>query len=629
MVFLARPPSLGSDHSSSGSGGCGENRCASVPPGPTKSKAKSHHGFMRSPGRLDPRPRELRRQDSPGGTEATTVLSGSSSPLSPLSPLSPRRRRAAGAGGADRRLLDEGKKKRGLRRLAVRRRRRKVTESQLRRGLRKCAERGEWDAVRKLLARHSREIAHPEVPRGAAGTTGTADMGVIPEEPPPAASTAEATGGGEAARRNSYGERRSSFGGASAAAAAVVRDAHAAAAWESSETSDGSFGARDAGENALHDVCRHRPPLDVIETLLEALSHREGCTRGTDDEGRTPLHLAADSGASPDIVAALVRADLTPASVGDCMRCSPLHLAVKHYVYGGCGRRHGGDGGNKKESHEESSRSPAQVLERTLEIARILKEAMLAFPGKIDYKDEDVSGFSPLDYAIYGDADEALVNLLLRRFEPRRRRADNAGGLRRSSLSEDQDFEIVEKLEQEEVEVRRRKVEGISMRHKERDEDGKEKALYDVFGIDRVHGGGDRRSALKRETEVEVQVEEPDNDECVGPSRNQDIEPSPRMTDDDIRNRHLEDYLNEYLDNTYDGANTDGPDGDDGFDIFHDPDEEEDEAAEGDGVDSDEDVFPFWEVDLDPDFLDDDEEADGASIVSEITFGTAVAKRRT
>ncbi|KAL7542851.1 hypothetical protein ACHAWF_008989, partial [Thalassiosira exigua] len=466
-------------------------------------------------------PHQLRR-DSPADanyTETTTMLSGSGTSLPAHlcggSPETPSEGSAAAG-----QVKKKKKKKRGLSRLVrlpsiLQRRPKRLTEAQLRKRLRKYAERGDWDVVRKLLANHEFSSL-PEVPPRATD--------VIPEEPP-ATARETSKGKGSAAKRPSAtkrpsygsrnGERRSftgSFTGESAAAAALIRDAQAVAALEleeegSSRQNDqesgqpSSGGRPDVGENVLHDVCRHMPPLDVIETLLAALRHRRGCTYGTDEEGRTPLHLAADSGAPPEIIGALVRADPSPASMGDCSRCSPLHLTIKYFVYGGYDPplMHGRNSKNKTQNHEVVS--PQKAFERTLEIARILKEAMLTYPGRIDFKDEDSSGFSPLDYVIDGDVqNESLIHLLLRRREPTRRRRVTSRRLRgpgafpgssscnrsrcgsaASSVTEDHDFDVLEQLEREEIEARRHRIEKIA---EKRRNERREEALFDVFGID-------------------------------------------------------------------------------------------------------------------------------------------------
>lgn len=169
---------------------------------------------------------------------------------------------------------------------AVGRRRKSLSEPQLRKKLTKLAERGNWNAARKLISGYE----FPAIARDSFILENT-----LREESSPRR------------RRSSYrsGNRHSFSGGESSAAAAVIQ---AVLIEESESSSDDEI---DTGENILHDVCRCQPPLDVVKTLLCALQHRRcGSTIfGTDDQGRTPLHVAATMGASSEVIDALVCAN--------------------------------------------------------------------------------------------------------------------------------------------------------------------------------------------------------------------------------------------------------------------------------------------------------------------------------
>jgi hypothetical protein len=217
----------------------------------------------------------------------------------------------------------------------------------------------------------------------------------------------------------------------------------------------------DIGENILHDICRYQPPLDVLETLLSGLRDRyrggELYMIGKDRLGLTPLHVAAAYGAHTSIIHALVRVDPTPASMGDMYCRSPLHLAMAN-----CGMyvREEGEveesvihAQNQLEQHQEQitprpqrhwpkylfhgrdsckgsnlSMRPAEGERRIasferapgeiLQIAHILKEAMLTYPGMLGFNDEDKLGYSPLDYAIeHGITKPALIRTLIQRHD--------------------------------------------------------------------------------------------------------------------------------------------------------------------------------------------------------------------
>ena len=302
-----------------------------------------------------------------------------------------------------------------------RRKRSGWSESQLRKTARKHAERGDWPALHRLISGHKFPDVPEVIPKrlGGAGEQPVAASGIVQQDP--------------TARRPSYGSRNSGEGRRSftrdvnsAAAAAVIREAMLEESREDTGgdpagTASSSSSRRrrnpladdrpDYGENVLHDLCQFHPPLDVVETLLAALRHRKGCTIGTDDAGRTPLHVAAECGAGADVIRALVKADPTPAARGDVHRRSPLHLAMRYCVFHyqpNTGHHHPAD----------KMFPPEEVMEETFQVVKVLKEAMLDYPGRVGFKDEDASGYSPLDYAIDGDISREE---LIRALDPRRR----------------------------------------------------------------------------------------------------------------------------------------------------------------------------------------------------------------
>ena len=533
----------------------------------------------------------------------------------------------------------------------LRRKKGPLTEAKLRKKVKKSAERGDWDSVSKLISSHEFSDRPETMPK-----QGSVNPSVIVEEPAPVAG-----------RRPSYGSRGGRQGSftrnsltrkESAAVAAAIR---AAALEESSD--DAEFVQNDAtggssaivpvehcpdiGENILHDICQFCPPLDVLETLLVALRHRRGCLRGTDDCGRTPLHLAALSGARPEIIDALVRSDPAPASMGDDDLRSPMHLAMKCLVYPQTLPHHHGMGGNKQQYSPQEPNSPEEMLEMTYRTVRILKDAMLTYPGKVDFKHEDKTGYSPLDYAIDGNIhikEGKMIQCLIRRKEPRSCRSihrahgipsrppgrccDSVASARSygnrsrsgycsaaSSGTEDQDLDILLELEQDEIAARRHRVEKMKAK---REEAKISDALFDVFGIEEQpklvlpppmptitaplktpEDDNDYESLSKSgEEEGEGAVEK----ELQPPRATRKPSITKSMKEDMVYNQHLEDYLNDYLDDDFDGDLEDYVD-EGGFDLYHDPEEDESPEIVRDAV---------------PDaiFVDQD---DCMSVVSEVT----------
>ncbi|KAL9178560.1 hypothetical protein ACHAXT_001898 [Thalassiosira profunda] len=525
----------------------------------------------------------------------------------------------------------KGKKKSKLASLgAILRRGRKksLSEAQLRKRLRRAAERGDWDVARKLIAEHEFSAVPEAMPK-----RGSFNADVIPEEPPPTCATTHRRPSYGSRGGDSVGRRRSFTGKESAAAAAVIK----AALFEEGNSHGGSGendlveGSAekqrpDIGENVLHDLCHFRPPLDVLELLLAGLRNRIGSTYGTDDMGRTPLHVAAGSGASPEAIDALVRADPSPASIGDADSRTPLHLAVRCLVHPPLLQ-----GNNAKHLSQETP-SPEETIEQTLRIVRTLKEAMLTYPGRIDFKAEDATGYSPLDYALDGSylkhftddntRHQELLQALIRRKEPRCRRSRPRGITMRSSRSvhsaassvtEDQDLEILLQLEREEVDARRRRLDKMkAKRKKERMSD----ALFDVFGIEEQHDG----AGVPAHTGGGASAASPPPQDNIGGGAIQSPgilsapQSPPGTTDEDQYHRHLEAYLDGYFDDDdFGGLDLEEDHG--SFDIFEDPSEAKYRDREG---------VPEPETELDvvqpPVFeIRVDEAEDDQSIVSEVT----------
>jgi len=398
-----------------------------------------------------------------------------------------------------------------------------MSVGQFRKILRKKMERGNWEAVRELIASYdfsdipelvisasSRQLAQQKRENEAA-------MAILQDGESCVVGNISEIGTGafpiparhqDRDRRPSYGsrngDRRSFTGKESVAAAAAIK---AALIEESGESAGDDAEASTFGENVLHDICRYRPPPDVVESLLLSLrQHRRGCTSGKDDMGRMPLHVAAASGASPAVIEALARADPYPASVGDINARSPLHLLLRNFQsesfhFGAGIPSHGRKGIKKFETLTASRESQMKILFKSVSI---LKSYMLTYPGKVDFKDDDNSGLNPLDYAIDKNLmDEALIRALIRRRHPGRRstylseasadtpihknsRDDRQRSRRVSSnesqeSSDGQDINILRHLEDVEIQARKHRIQKIRAKRKE---EHLNEALYDVFGIE-------------------------------------------------------------------------------------------------------------------------------------------------
>jgi hypothetical protein len=324
------------------------------------------------------------------------------------------------------------------------------------------------------------------------------------------------------------------------------------------------------------------------------------------------------------------------------------------------GGNNSGSGGGKKNQLDNiinlPEETPQEALDRTCKTAQTLKDAMLTYPGKIDFKDADKSGFSPLDYAIDGNVEnEELIKILIRRKEVKggkrnRRSISLRRGIRSlsgrsvcsaaslGSSCAEQDIDIVCQLEADVIEARRHRIEKIKAKRREEEAmKKKEAAFLDVFGIEEHQSrpsSGDlaaetptsviscsptpsKPSLTSKASKVLEAIDEPPlagGGMSAGRKGSQEGLRRRSRTSEDIINQHLEDYLNDYMDDFeglgeveyFEGLAEDG-----GFDIFEDPEEN---------------MVPIFEIvvdDIDQPRFDDDT----ASMVSDVTVCTLASRR--
>ena len=398
------------------------------------------------------------------------------------------------------------------------RRRKQLTEAQLRKQINRHCECGNWSRVRKLIANHD----FTEIPAAEIFPENNSTVEKKSSSSEGKSSQMVESVQDQTSRRPSYSSRnadRLSFTGReSEAVSAAIKAAAAAERSDSDGCSDTPNIACD--ENILHDICRHNPPRDVIDLLLVGMRHRKGSICARDKKGHTPLHVAVSSGASSVVIDALVRADPLPASMGDNNGRSPLHLAVKFLAYD---ERYHIDPvptsskrsvfKPRKSSGVRTNRpvlSIEDAIEDTRQIIVILKNAMIIYPGEIDFKGEDITGFAPLDYALDGSIkDKTILRLLIRRNKSQDlcRRSTNfsqesestlktsnsvaAKQKRRSARSvcsvstrdslQSQDIDVVHQIEKEEIESRRHRINRLNARRQKKRVQAR---LVDIFGID-------------------------------------------------------------------------------------------------------------------------------------------------
>jgi len=208
---------------------------------------------------------------------------------------------------------------------------------------------------------------------------------------------------------------------------------------------------------------------------------------------------------------------------------------------------------------------------------------MMTYPGKIDFKDEDKSGYSPLDYAIEGNVtNKAIIQKLVRRREINNTRRSvskqNSSRVKRSSGScgrsvltyssntEAQDIDVLHQLEQDEIEARRLRLRKMKSKpEKVSDKDDGE--LFDIFGID-PSAQLSKGEAAEDLNPCIPQEQGGDTTSILSPD--QELPPQ-ELNDSAIYNKHLQAYMEDYMDGYgFEEDLLQNP-SDSSFDIFQDP----------------------------------------------------------
>lgn len=157
----------------------------------------------------------------------------------------------------------------------------------------------------------------------------------------------------------------------------------------------------DTDRSALHIICSAHPPLHVVQKVAracpEALSQM-------DKNGHTPLHCAAEWGASSAVVDFLIYKYPAAAGMTDLDGKTPLHLTCENCCYdAACDMGHLPF--EKNCGADESQ--PQLVKGPLLPVIKALCKAAPKIPNI-----EDDEGISALEYAIMHDADVKVVKLL-------------------------------------------------------------------------------------------------------------------------------------------------------------------------------------------------------------------------
>lgn len=153
-------------------------------------------------------------------------------------------------------------------------------------------------------------------------------------------------------------------------------------------------------------ACALDPPLSVVKSLVEA--HPQGLSE-RDCEGKLPLHISCEYGASPEVIAYLVARDCTAVRAIDNNGRYPLHLACFSYVIGYAD-------GKGKDDVSQSTISNEDIDDMHDTLLILLNVA----PDLIVERDYDDT--CPIEYSIISDCPEDIVLLLQKTAEKSRKR---------------------------------------------------------------------------------------------------------------------------------------------------------------------------------------------------------------
>ena len=140
------------------------------------------------------------------------------------------------------------------------------------------------------------------------------------------------------------------------------------------------------GMSFLHAIVRYNPPLDIIAKIVELCPDSPRCC---DCLNRTPLHVAAGSGASASTIKFLAMAHPDACKIQDEDGRTPLHFAcdTESQLF---------------EDDGSGKRDPP-----TYEVVHALLSASLETAQM-----EDADDMSPLEYAIFSGADMKVIRLM-------------------------------------------------------------------------------------------------------------------------------------------------------------------------------------------------------------------------
>ena len=165
-------------------------------------------------------------------------------------------------------------------------------------------------------------------------------------------------------------------------------------------------------ETVLHTSCRHQPPLEIIELIIDKFP--EAVCAKTLKEKQYPLHVAAANGAHPEVISLLILKNPSAASSSDYYGRTPLHLACESYFITFKEEKEPNLGGKATGSAEENfqKQQPLDVETAMLQTVRAMTKN---FPEIVNIHDNE--DMTALEYAICSNIPLPIVQSIQRASE--------------------------------------------------------------------------------------------------------------------------------------------------------------------------------------------------------------------
>ena len=156
-------------------------------------------------------------------------------------------------------------------------------------------------------------------------------------------------------------------------------------------------------DSLLHQVCKYQPPLSLVNYMVQT---NPKLLSMTNSFGHSPLHVAIQNAASPDIIDFLCTSSPEMPGMKDHMGKTPLHMACESY--------------SKSRS---KSKSKIDFRSNKKGLRKIIESLIEYSPTTVNL--EDVGGITAIEYALDTNTDIKTIHMIQRASQSEWKRKDN------------------------------------------------------------------------------------------------------------------------------------------------------------------------------------------------------------